>query len=206
MKAMSAWGAGVTLRSDSGAHGVAAASGIASRRVEELQITLGEGPCVDVFTSRRPVLEPDVADSIRWPVYSAAVQAEGVRAVFALPLQIGAARLGILDIYRDVPGRLLPDELATALTFASAATNVLLNGQEQSPPGTAADGLEEVLEYRMEVHQAQGMIMVQVNVSLSEASALLRAYAFAHGLSPSEVGRAVVHRRLRFDDGPEHGR
>jgi hypothetical protein len=188
--------------SDAGVRGVAAASDAASERIDELQFTLGEGPCMVAFTSRRPVLEPDLTagGALRWPIYAPAVRAEGVLAAFAFPLQVGAARLGVLDFYRQHSGTLSTDELAEALTFADVATTMLLDGQEKAAPGAAAAGLDEALEYRFELYQAQGMVMVQMDVSLVEALVVLLAYAFSHDRDLAEVARDVVTRGLRLDE------
>ena len=202
VRALPAWGAGLSLMSEAGVRGVAAASDRTSERIDELQFALGEGPCVDAFASRRPVLEPDLSTGgvTRWPVYSGAAQQEGARAVFAFPLQVGAARLGVLDVYREAPGALSTEELAQALTFADVATSMLLDGQEQAPPGAAAAGLDEAMEYRFELYQAQGMVMVQMGVTLVEALVLLRAYAYSHDRDLADVARDVVARRLRLDE------
>jgi GAF domain/ANTAR domain len=202
VRALPASGAGLSVMTDAGMRGVAAASDEASERIDELQFDLGEGPCVDAFTSRRPVLEADLAGGgmSRWPLYSAAAQDEGVRAAFAFPLQIGAARLGVLDFYRQMPGSLTAEELAEALTFADVATSMLLDAQDEATPGDAADGLDEAMEYRFELHQAQGMIMVQLGVSLTAALALLRAYAYSNDRHLADVARDVVTRTLRLDD------
>ena len=89
VRALSASGAGVSVMTKEGLRGLAVASDQASERIDELQFSLGEGPCMDAFSSSRPVLEPDLSGggTARWPVYSAAAHAEGVRAVFAFPLQ-----------------------------------------------------------------------------------------------------------------------
>ena len=90
-----------------GSRGVIAASDEASERAEELQVTLGEGPCVDAFQTRRAVLVPDLAaNAARWPMYAPAAYGSGVAAAFAFPLQVGAARLGVLDVFRARPGPL----------------------------------------------------------------------------------------------------
>jgi hypothetical protein len=202
VRALSASGAGVSVMTKEGLRGLAVASDQASERIDELQFSLGEGPCMDAFSSSRPVLEPDLSSggNARWPVYSAAAHAEGVRAVFAFPLQIGAARLGVLDLYRSQTGSLSSKEFSQALTFADVATTMLVDGQEQAPAGAAAEGLAEAFDYRAEVHQAQGMVMVQASVSLAEALALLRAYAFTHGRGLSAVARDVVTGTLRLDE------
>ena len=201
VRALPMWGAGLSLMSEAGVRGVAAASDPSSERVDELQFALGEGPCMDAFTTRRPVLEPDLSTGgkARWPVYAAAAHEEGVRAAFSFPLQVGASRLGVLDLYRNVPGSLTAEELAQSLTFADVATSMLLDGQEEAPPGAAASGLAEVLEYRYELYQAQGMVMVQLGVSLVEALAVLRAYAYSHDRDLADVARDVVTHGLRLD-------
>ena len=154
--------------------------------------------------SRRPVLEADLAGDgmSRWPLYAAAAHNEGLRAAFAFPLQIGAARLGVLDLHRREPGPLTAEELTRALTFADVATTLLLNAQKEAPPGAAADGLDEAMAYHYRLHQAQGMVMVQVGVTLAAALALLRAYAFSHDRHLDDVARDVVTRTLRLDEDP----
>jgi hypothetical protein len=192
-------GVGVSvLTDDSYRGGTVAASDVVSRRLDELQFTLGEGPCIDAYASRRPVLEPDLFGhgSSRWPGYAAAAQGEGVRAVFAFPLQIGKARAGALDIYRDQPGPLSDGAFTQALTFADVAMSLLLDTQSAAK-GARAD-LDDALAYRLEVYQAQGMVTVDLGVSLDEAMARLRAHAYAHDRSLTDVARDIVDGTLRL--------
>ncbi|MFD0524436.1 ANTAR domain-containing protein [Paractinoplanes durhamensis] len=81
------------------------------------------------------------------------------------------------------------------------AVTTLLDGQAQAPPGAAADGLDEVMGQRAEVFQAQGMVSVQLRVTLSDALARLRAHAYAEDRALGEVARDVVARRLSFGSG-----
>ncbi|WP_378975399.1 GAF and ANTAR domain-containing protein [Paractinoplanes rhizophilus] len=203
-RALSASGAGVSVLAGDGMRGVAAVSEPAYEPLEELQFTLGEGPCLDAVTSRQPVLVPDLADGAmgRWPGYASALHDTGVRAVFAFPLQIGAARLGALDVFRHEAGSLTAGELRDALTFADVAVTTLLDGQARAVPGSAADGLEdEVVGQRAELFQAQGMVAVQLGISLADALARLRAYAYAEDKPLGDVARDVVARRVSFDGG-----
>lgn len=205
-RALSGSGAGLTVMADGGLRGMSAASDPATERLEELQHTLGEGPCAEAYGLQRPVLVPDLSDgaATRWPAYARAVSALGVRAVFAFPLQIGAAGLGVLDVFRRRAGMLTPAELALALTFAETAVATLLDGQQgradKAPTGD--DALGDPLGSRAELFQAQGMVMVQLKVSLAEAMVRLRAYAFAHDRRLADVAADVVARRLVFDPDP----
>lgn len=199
VRALSAAGVGVSVMAENGVHGMATASDPTTARIEELQFTFGEGPCVEAFATSRPVLVADLADGAlgRWPIYTPALHHAGIRAVFAFPRQVGAARLGVLDVFRALPGPLSRQELGEALTFADRAVTTLLDGQEHAM--TALDGLDEAIEHRAEVFQAQGMVMVQLGVPIAEALVRIRAYAYAEGRSLNEVAADIVARRLRFD-------
>jgi len=205
-QALSASGAGLSVMAENGVRGVTAAADPASAHTEELQFTLGEGPGVDAFATSRPVLMPDLADGAvsRWPIYVPAMEGLGIRAMFAFPLQIGAARIGVLNVYRTEAGSLRPEELALALTFAEVAVTTLLDGQAGAVGGMVPDGLVGAIDGRAEIFQAQGMVMVQLGVDLAEAMARIRAYAYVENRQLSEVARDILSRRLRLD--PDHQR
>jgi hypothetical protein len=140
----------------------------------------------------------------RWPVFTPAARGSGARAVFALPLQIGAIRLGVLDLYRATPGPLRQSELADALAYADAVGTLLLDSARgHSPDDTPPDWpRDDPTANQAEVHQATGMIVAQLSVTAEEAFARLRAYAYAHDHRIGDVAREVVQRRLRFDPDP----
>jgi hypothetical protein len=122
-----------------------------------------------------------------------------VRAAFAFPLQVGAARLGVLDVFRARAGPLTGAELRQAFTFTDLAVRTLLDGQEDAIPGAAAEGLDEAIEHSAELFQAQGMVMVQLGVSLAEALVRIRAHTYAQNRRLTDVARDVVAGRLHFD-------
>ena len=200
-------GAGVSLMTEAGNRGTVSASDDTAAHIEELQFSLGEGPCVDAFTTNAPVLVGDLNDpadaaSGRWPGFRDGAGEAGVRAIFAFPLHIGAIRLGVLDLYRDAPGELDLDDLTTALAIADAAALALLRyAADQAPQFTDDD--TDRSSYRLEVHQATGMIRVQLGVSIQDAFVRLQAYAFSHARPISEVAADVVARRLRVDTEDE---
>jgi AmiR/NasT family two-component response regulator len=119
--------------------------------------------------------------------------------VFAFPLQIGAARLGVLDVHRRRPGSLSSESLTRALTFAEVAVQQILDGQARAADGRAADGLAEALAYRHVVYQAQGMVMAQLGCGLVDAMARLRAHAYSLERPLTEVAHEVVAGRLRLE-------
>jgi hypothetical protein len=186
-------GAAVNLMSADGSDGVAAASDQRSRDVEELQFTTGEGPCHEAFKGRRPVLTPDLSSVAggRWPGYASAAQASGVGAVFAFPLNVGAVSFGVLDVFTDLPGSLSTDQLAMALTYAQIATEILLDG-DLTTDGRLDAGLSTALDSRAEIHQAQGMLLVDLDVKPAEALSRMRAYAFSHDRALIDLAHDII--------------
>lgn len=200
-------GAGLALMDADGPAGVVAATDGPAKQMEQLQYDLGEGPCIDASRSGRPVLQADLLATAeaRWPAFGAGVLAAGIRAIFAFPLQVGAIRVGILDLYRDTPGLLSDDELTGALAFADAATLVLLHLQDRANQDETHVASQpplpiEVLDSRAVVHQATGMISVQLAVSLAVALLRLRATAYSLGRPVSDLAADVVDGQMSFDD------
>lgn len=196
-------GAGIMLMWDDGPFGSVCTSNDVAGVIEDLQFTLGEGPGVDACVQDRPVVEPDLADParIRWSAFAPPAVAAGARAAFAFPLQVGAARLGSLNFYRDQPGSLTDDQHADALVLAGVAARGILTMQADGPPGALAAELETGADFRLIVHQAAGMVAAQLDVSVREALVRLRSRAFTSDRPISDVAEDVVLRRLRFDDG-----
>jgi hypothetical protein len=184
------------------------ASDRVAAEVEELTLTLGEGPGVDAFTGG-PALVADLTASdclARWPVFAPAATLVGVRSVFALPLQVGGIRLGALDLYRAQPGDLDREQLADALVLADTACALLLDAAPpRDRPFLNGGGPEPAGSPHPEVHQATGMITVQLGVSVAVALVRLRAYAYAHDRRLRDVAADVVARRLRFEPDAEAG-
>lgn len=206
VRVLPATGAGITLWAPGGmGGGIAAHAGPGTRELEELQFTLGEGPCIEACSTRRVVLEPDLAGrgTRRWPGYGPAASEAGASAVFAFPLGAGSGCVGSLDVYRAAEGSLSPAALRRGFWFAEIALQLVLNGQSHATPGALPPGLDDALAYRLEVYQAQGMITVDLGVSLAEAMLRLRAYAFAVNRPVGEVAHDIVDGRLWLDRDPE---
>ncbi|MGC9960567.1 MAG: GAF and ANTAR domain-containing protein [Acidimicrobiales bacterium] len=194
-------GAGIMLMSGDLPRGSLCTTDAVSALIEQLQYDLGEGPCVDAYKEDRPVLEPDLArpSTIRWLAFAPPAVQAGVLAVFGFPLQVGAVRLGALNLYRNSPGPLSDEQHADALVLSDVAAQTILVLQANAPPGKVAAELEEGADFQYVVHQASGMVAAQLEVSVAQALIRLRAYAFGNDRRLAEVADDVVGRTLRFD-------
>jgi GAF domain-containing protein len=192
-------GAAVILMSGPEPGALVTGSSVGTAAIEELQFALGEGPCFQAFQTGRPVLEPDLLAESRWPVFSGQAVDGGARAVFAMPLQLGAIRLGVLYLYRDRPGMLTTDQLADAFGLAAIATDLVLELQSHAAGSELGPELASDWEHRGAVHQATGMVAAQVDSSLADGLARLRGHAYGNERSLYNVAVDVLAGRLRFE-------
>jgi len=201
VKITGADGAGVMLMSGEIPRGSLCTSNTVSHLIEELQYTLGEGPCVDAYQQDKVVTEPDLADPVtrRWPAFTPPTLRAGVRAIFGFPLRVGSVRLGALNLYRDRSGPLSGDQHADALVVADVAARWVLEAQAGAPLDTVADELEAGADFHFVVHNAAGIVSVQRQVSVTEALIRLRAYAFTSDRLLTDVAEDVVAHRLRLE-------
>ena len=203
-------GASITVMDGAQGQESVCATGPGAARIDELQFGLGEGPCVQAFTTGRAVLVPDIAApaEARWPMFAAAAAGTGARGMYVLPLQAGASRLGVLDCYREWPGPLDDRELAGALLVADAAMWALLDHLDTRVGGNGSgrsNGYDGSALAHAEVHQATGMLMAQTGTTPPAALAALRAAAFLEDRGIAEVADDVVNRRRRLaPDGSWH--
>jgi hypothetical protein len=191
-------GSAVTLMSRDGLQAVAAASDERARAVAALEFDLGEGPSHEAFAHGRPVLASDLSGTIAvsWPGFSTAAGEKGVGAAYALPLQVGASRLGVLSMYAGHARVLDSLERNRATTFAAITTDLLLADIAPRDDGVVSDDLASILDQRTEVFQAQGMVMVALGIDLAEALARMRAHAFATSRDLDGMALDIVEGRL----------
>ena len=176
-------------------------SGSVAARLEYLQHTFGEGPCVDAHETGRPVAEPDLARPrpARWSAFGPAALAAGAGALFAFPLRIGGARIGALTLSQPHAGDLSDVQYGDAQMIAGVVAHAILAIQAQAEPGTLSPELEALVDSGAQLHQAAGMVSVQLGVGVGDALVRIRAYAFSADRALGEIAADVVARRLRFD-------
>lgn len=176
-------------------------SGETSASFEDLQFTLGEGPGPDALRTGQAALEHDVAavGVERWPALLPAMAHLPVQAMFCLPLALGGITVGVLTALRSRPGHMTGQEMDDALGLAAALTLQFLGGRSAHfDAWVEAQATGEL--HRAVVHQATGMLSVQLALPLGKALLRLRAYAYGHDRSIIDAAKDIVSRRLRLDN------
>jgi transcriptional regulator with GAF, ATPase, and Fis domain len=171
-----------------------------SASLDGLQFDLGEGPQWEVMKTGTPVLSADLSPraTASWPVFGDAAARLGAAALFAFPLAMGAVTVGVINLYRTTPGALDARMVALARSLTNQVAGAAVKAAIYSAQAEDAPEAAGTATMRREVHQATGMILVQLEISATEAFSLLRGHAFASSRTMEDVATDVVARRLDF--------
>jgi len=164
-----------------------------------LQNDLDEGPSYDAYQFGWPVVCEDFASDHTWPAFSPAATALGLRAMFAFPLQRNAVKLGVLTLSRHTSGALEPQQHSNALIYARLALDLVLAHTFNPTAGFEPRRELTIGANSTLIHQATGMISVQLAIGVTEALALLRANAKTNNHSLGSLADDIVNRRVRLD-------
>lgn len=181
-----------------------------AQQIDDLQFTLGEGPCLDAYRSSSPQLCPrlDTGPAMdRWPGFCIDAAAMGAQAVFAYPVLGPECALGVLELYRRTPGELSPSEQESAVLCAAAIGQTLLSNWDMHlamaidtaaaiEAGSAMTVPNGNTFSRVAVYIAAGMVAVQLGVTADEGLDRLRAYSYSNRVSVNSVAADIVARRL----------
>jgi hypothetical protein len=174
-----------------------------TRRFEDLQFALGEGPGPDAVRTGAMVWAPDLAriPMARWPALATEAPALDARAVFCFPMGIGAINVGVLTAVRRAPGPMSAQQTDDATILAAALTARCLGSGAPRQPGVPLPADPPHALQHAVVHQATGMLSVQLGLTLPQALLRLRAHAYSSDRSITDISQDLVDRRLRLGPG-----
>lgn len=199
-------GVSVSVINSAGHDGTIYATDSVASRLDELHFELGEGPSFTVWEEGAPELLADLdepgTDATRWPMFVGEALATGIRGLWVFPLQLGAARVGILTLHSLEPVHLGPEDIGHALRASDGAALAILGCFDgDGATGDSIldhDGRDEF--YRAEVYQASGIVMAQLDIDIGGAFARMRAYAYGNNLRISDVAADIVAHSLRLSN------
>ena len=137
-------GAGVLLMdTEDERHHFVAATDDVIRRVEGLQLELGEGPCLEAYRTGRSTLISDLVADQAFPRFSPRAVESGLGALFAFPLRLGDERMGALELYTTEAAQLSAQDLSAAQTLAEVMAAYLFNARVRHDAKETVAVLEE---------------------------------------------------------------
>jgi GAF domain-containing protein len=165
------------------------------RVLEEVQSETGHGPCVDAFVHGVPVLTDDLGGETRWERSRDAIAGHGVRAVLAVPVQLGGVTVGSLDVYRDHRHAWDGSERDAMVGYSGVVEATLRAALAGHGATELAGQLQYALDNRVHIERAVGFLMARTDVDAVEAFNVLRSAARRRRRKVADVAREVLDTR-----------
>jgi GAF domain-containing protein len=180
--------AGVLLIGKGGRFESLAGTSDLPHKLDELQMTFNEGPCVEAALDELIVRTEDFRSETRWPRYSAASAELGVLSGLSLKLYTADRTAGALNLFAFKPNAFDgEDETVGVILAAHAAAAILASRQGEQ--------LESALTTRDRIGQAKGIIMERYGVDDVRAFEMLRRLSQDSNTRLADVAQRVIDTR-----------
>lgn len=198
-------GAGVMVEDDNADLRFLSTSDGTLRTLEQLQVELGEGPCLLAYHTGEQVIAADLRDDPRFTRFGPLAVAAGMRAVYSFPMIQSEASIGAMNLYRASPGPLSAEQISIGQMFADVASAFIVHAREDDHRTLLNRQLQTALDSRILIEQAKGYVRAVCKVDARGAFEALRRYARNHSMRLSEVANQVLEGelpvgKLPFDD------
>lgn len=185
---------GILLADNHGGLNVVAASSEAARLLELFQLQAAEGPCLESYRTGHHVSSPDLSAETRWPLFVPQALNAGYAGVYAVPMRLHENTIGGMNLFTVSRGELDPDIVAGAQALTDVAAIALLHQRAMQQRELVVAQLQGVLNDRLAIEQAKGMVAEQADVSVGTAFELIRAYAQRYRQTITDIAKRIVER------------
>jgi GAF domain-containing protein len=177
-----------------------ASSSESARQLELMQLQYDEGPCLDCYTSRMPVVIDDLSHEVdRWPTFTPIALDVGIGSVHAFPMRLRRRALGALNVFGDAASPLDPDDAKIVQAMADIATIAILQERAVSSAELQTEQLQSALNTRIVIEQAKGMVARQHGCGVDEAFKLIRSQARRNQLRLADLAQSIVNDGVQID-------
>ena len=184
---------GLMLADQDGRLRFMASSNETGEMLELLQLQNAEGPCLDCFIGKRPVINADLAAaSERWPRFAPSALAAGFRSVHAFPMRLRDTVIGALNLFGRAQSEFAEDEVRVVQAMADVATIALLQERSIARSDALTGQLQGALNSRVLLEQAKGAFAQREGTSPEEAFTRLRARARSNHRRLIDVAEEVL--------------
>ena len=184
---------GLMLADERGRLQYLAASNETGKMLELLQLQIDEGPCVDCYATRAPVVNADLSTaSPRWPRFAPAAFSAGFQSVHAFPMRLRESVFGALNLCGHADAAFDADEVRVVQALADVATIALIQERNLSRADALTEQLQGALTSRITIEQAKGALAQLEGSSPNQAFQLLRSQARSSGRRLHDVAQEVL--------------
>lgn len=154
-------------------------------QADELQRTLGEGPCVRAAVDSETVWIDDMRVETRWPRFAPAAADLGIASMACFCLYIDGDDFGALNVHSTTPGAFDRDARLVGELFAAHAATAFGAVREK-------EQLRAALTSRDLIGQAKGMLMERYQIDATAAFSLLARLSQDSNTKLVEIAAQII--------------
>ncbi len=161
-----------------------------ARRIDQIELEVGEGPCVDAILDEAYQHDADLTTATTpWPRFTERIVSETpVRSAIGYRLLLDGDKVGALNLFSDTPGGLSERSADTGAVIASFASVALMAIRAREEAASLRLGLQS----NREIGKAVGLLMAAHHISGEEAFELLRSTSQDLNMKLAHVASQVV--------------
>ncbi|RJT75095.1 ANTAR domain-containing protein [Arthrobacter cheniae] len=191
-------GAGVSLIRDGDRTSVGATDAKVLE-ADNLQYTLGEGPCLSSWATNQSHIIADTETDTRWKRWAATAATAGVRSCLSVPLIRGMDTIGAMKVYAGTPDAFTTDDQRLLVNLAKSAAALLGHVQASDTPQRISDEVSDSLRTRDTVGIARGILMERHDLGRDEALARITALSSETNTPVSDLTATIAERKNGID-------
>ena len=189
-------GAGLTLLEENRSDTIVATADFVAR-IDDIQYSLGQGPCVSAVADRQIVLSGSLGGDRRWPQFGSRVARLGVHSVVSLPLITDEGVVGAMNVYAHDKNAFTADAGRLGELFAVPAAIAVQNAQVLAQTKRLASQLQAALSSRGVIERALGIMMSRSGGTEAEALDRLRTLSQNQHEKLPVVAQSIVQEAVR---------
>lgn len=143
----------------------AASSGLAGR-VDRIQESTGQGPCLDSAYEHETVRIVDMATETRWPLFTPLALEAGAAGMLSIQLFVHGDDLGALNLFSRTAGALDEESEHVGLLFAAHAAVAYATAERTASAARR-------IATRQLIGRAEGILMERYKVTAEQAFSML---------------------------------
>lgn len=165
--------------------------------VDEIQYSLGEGPCISAAATGRTMRSGSLGKDPRWPRFGSKVARLGVHSVLSLPLLTTDGVVGAMNVYAHARDAFDDRSEHLGELFAVPAAIAVQNAQILAQTQRLAANLQAALTNRAVIDQAIGILMSRSGITADEAFERLRTLSQREHTKLAEIAGGIVDAAVR---------
>ncbi|HET9561888.1 MAG TPA: GAF and ANTAR domain-containing protein, partial [Propionibacteriaceae bacterium] len=189
-------GAGLTLLEENRSDTIVSTADFVAR-IDDIQYSLGQGPCVSAVANRQIVLSGSLGGDRRWPQFGSRVARLGVHSVVSLPLITDEGVVGAMNVYAHDKNAFTADAGRLGELFAVPAAIAVQNAQVLAQTKRLASQLQAALSSRGVIERALGIMMSRSGGTEAEALDRLRTLSQNQHEKLPAVAQSIVQEAVR---------